>query len=112
MSEMAHGVNSRSQKEYDEPPKDNEVHYPRVEITQKAPVGQNVPNRGADENPYSSADVLGAVIGLSQAPQLVAPIDTEGQKSYGDGVQYVHHITVLYVPEYFSGWQNLSSSLL
>ena len=36
---MGYGIDSRSQKEYDKTPEDNEVHHPGVGIAKKAPVG-------------------------------------------------------------------------
>jgi hypothetical protein len=36
---MGYSINSRSQKEYDKTPEDNEVHHPGVGIAKKAPVG-------------------------------------------------------------------------
>jgi hypothetical protein len=44
------------------------VHHPRVGIAKKAPVGYDIYNCGADENPYSFAYILGAVIWLPQLP--------------------------------------------
>jgi hypothetical protein len=99
---MAHCVNARGQQEYDKTPDDDQVHYARKRLAQKAPVAQNVPKHGAPKNPRPRAQVLKAVVRLAQSPQLVAPVDTERQKSHADGVQYVHHVTVLYVPEYLS----------
>jgi hypothetical protein len=65
---MGYSINSRSQKEYDKTPEDNEVHHPGVGIAKKAPVGKNIHNCSADENPYSFAYVLGTIIWLPQVP--------------------------------------------
>src|SRR4030042_6077081 len=108
---MGYGINRRSQKEYDKTPEEYEVHDPGVGIAKKAPVGQNIDNGGADENPYSFAQVFGAVFRFSHAPQLIAPVETEHPESDSNRCQYVHHVTVRYIPEYFSGCQKRSSSL-
>jgi hypothetical protein len=109
---MGYGINRRSHKEYDKTPEEYQVHYPGVGVSKKAPVGKNIDNGGADENPYSFAYVLRAVVRLAQAPQLIAPVETERPESHSDGCQYVHHVTVRYIPEYFSGCQKRSSPLL
>ena len=36
---MGHSINSRSQKEYDKTPEDNQVHHPGKGIAKKAPMG-------------------------------------------------------------------------
>jgi hypothetical protein len=65
---MREGIDSRGQKENDKTPEEDEVHHPGVGIAKKAPVGQKIHNGCADENRYSLAYVLRAVIWLPQVP--------------------------------------------